>query len=93
MVVVKVAQLVVLVVVVITIMVLVVQVQLIKVLQVVLVLAVLFNLPGNALIGGGGGIAMMAGMSRLYSFPAYLLLIAVAILPGPILVMLSKLIQ
>ena len=58
-----------------------------------LLLALLFNLPGNALIGGGGGIAMMAGMSRLYSFPAYLLLIAVAILPGPILVMLSKLIQ
>ncbi len=58
-----------------------------------LMLALLFNLPGNALIGGGGGIAMMAGMSRLYSFPAYLLLIAVAILPGPILILLSKLIQ
>lgn len=55
-----------------------------------LLLALLFNLPGNALIGGGGGIAMMAGMSRLYSFPAYLLLISVAILPGPIVVMLSK---
>jgi hypothetical protein len=57
-----------------------------------LLLALLFNLPGNALIGGGGGIAMMAGMSRIYSFPAYLLLIAVAILPGPILILLSKLI-
>ena len=58
-----------------------------------LILAILFNLPGNALIGGGGGIAMMAGMSRLYSFPMYLLLISVAILPGPILVMLSKFFQ
>lgn len=55
-----------------------------------LVLAVLLNIPGNAVIGGGGGLAMMAGMSRLYSFPAYLLLISVAILPGPIVVMLSK---
>jgi hypothetical protein len=55
-----------------------------------LLLALLLNLPGNALIGGGGGIAMMAGMCRLYSFPGYLLLIAVAILPGPILVMLSS---
>lgn len=55
-----------------------------------LVLALLLNLPGNALIGGGGGIAMMAGMSRLYSFPKYFFLISVAILPGPILFMLSK---
>jgi len=56
-----------------------------------LILALLLNLPGNALIGGGGGIAMMAGMSRLYSFPMYFFLISVAILPGPTLVMLSKL--
>lgn len=55
-----------------------------------LVLAVLLNLPGNALIGGGGGLAMMAGMSRLYPFPAYFLLISVAILPGPLIVMLSN---
>ncbi|HXV11709.1 MAG TPA: hypothetical protein VD839_12995, partial [Burkholderiales bacterium] len=58
-----------------------------------LLLALLLNLPGNVLIGGGGGIAMMAGMSRLYSFPSYLALISVAILPGPVLVMLSKYIQ
>ena len=58
-----------------------------------LILAILLNLPGNALIGGGGGIAMMAGMSRLYSFLMYVFLISVAILPGPILVMLSKFFQ
>lgn len=58
-----------------------------------LLLALLFNLPGNALIGGGGGIAMMAGMSRLYSFPMYFFLISAAILPGPLLVVLSKLLQ
>lgn len=58
-----------------------------------LVVALLLNLPGNALIGGGGGIAMMAGMSRLYAFPIYFLLIAAAILPGPILIMLSTSVQ
>ncbi len=55
-----------------------------------LILALLLNLPGNALIGGGGGIAMTAGMSRLYSFPLYFLLISVAVLPGPVLIILSK---
>lgn len=55
-----------------------------------LLLALMLNLPGNTVIGGGGGIAMMAGVSRLYSFPKYLLLIAVAILPGPLLVMFSR---
>lgn len=55
-----------------------------------LVLASLLNLPGNVLIGGAGGIAMLAGMSRLYSFPRYLLLISVAVLPGPVLITLSN---
>ncbi len=58
-----------------------------------LVLAALLNLPGNVVIGGAGGIAMLAGMSRLYSFPKYLLLISVAILPGPILITLSNFIS
>lgn len=56
-----------------------------------IVLAVLFNLPGNALIGGGGGIAMMAGMSRLYSFSVYCLAVSLAILPVPMFFFLSKL--
>lgn len=55
-----------------------------------LLLALLLNLPGNTLIGGGGGLAMIAGMCRLYSFPKYLLLIAVAILPGPVLITLAN---
>jgi hypothetical protein len=55
-----------------------------------LVLAALLNLPGNVVVGGAGGIAMLAGMSRLYSFPKYMLLISVAVLPGPILIMLSE---
>jgi len=48
------------------------------------IIAVLFNIPGNAVIGGGGGIGMIAGMSRLFPFPRYLLLVALAILPMPI---------
>jgi len=55
-----------------------------------LLLALLFNVPGNVVIGGGGGIAMMAGMSRLYSFPTFILLTSFAVLPGPILFVLSK---
>jgi len=58
-----------------------------------LVLAALLNLPGNVVIGGAGGIAMLAGMSQLYSFPKYLLLVSVAVLPGPILITLSKFIS
>ena len=55
-----------------------------------LLLAVLINLPGNAIIGGAGGIALLAGLSGLYSFPRYLALMSVAILPGPIIISLSN---
>ena len=53
-----------------------------------LIIGVLFNVPGNALIGGGGGIGLIAGMSRLFPFSKYLLLICLAITPGPILFLL-----
>jgi hypothetical protein len=53
-----------------------------------LIIGVLFNVPGNALIGGGGGIGLIAGMSRLFPFPKYLLLICLAITPGPIFFLL-----
>lgn len=46
-------------------------------------LGLLLNVPGNTLIGGGGGIAMSAGASRLVSFRAFALLTAVAIAPMP----------
>lgn len=55
-----------------------------------LILAGLLNLPGNVLLGGAGGIGMIAGVSRLFSFPAYLLLVSVAVLPGPILFVIFK---
>jgi hypothetical protein len=53
-----------------------------------LVLAVLFNVPGNAIIGGGGGIALIAGMSRLFPIPKYVLLVCLAITPVPLLFLL-----
>jgi hypothetical protein len=53
-----------------------------------LVLAVLFNLPGNALIGDGGGIALIAGMSRLFPFPKFVLLVCLAITPVPLIFLL-----
>ncbi len=55
-----------------------------------LVLLVLFNLPGNSLIGGGGGIAMTLGASRMISWPAYAAGLAVAVLPVPAAVMVGS---
>jgi hypothetical protein len=49
-----------------------------------LIIGILFNLPGNAFIGGGGGIGLIAGMSRLFPYPKYLILVCLAITPGPI---------
>jgi hypothetical protein len=54
-------------------------------------LAVLFNMPGNALIGGGGGIALAAGASRLVSVPAFLLTVLVAVAPVPAAILLASL--
>jgi len=49
-----------------------------------LALAMLVNIPGNILIGGGGGIALMAGTSGLYSLTGFLCAIAIGISPVPI---------
>jgi len=54
-----------------------------------LLLATLLNLPGNAVIGGAGGIGMIAGMSRAYTLPRYLLLIGVATMPVPLFLLVS----
>jgi len=51
-------------------------------------IAVLLNVPGNALIGGGGGIALLAGVSGLFSLPRYLAIVALAVAPVPLAVML-----
>ncbi len=53
-----------------------------------LAIAVAFNIPGNAIIGGGGGIALLAGISGLFSFPLYLAVMSLAVLPVPLVVLL-----
>ena len=53
-----------------------------------LAVAIAINLPGNFVIGGGGGIALLAGLSRLYSAPAFILTVSLAVSPIPIAVML-----
>lgn len=56
-----------------------------------LMIAVTLNLPGNVLIGGGGGIGLIAGMSGLCPFPRYILFVSLAITPIPILFLAGKL--
>jgi hypothetical protein len=53
-------------------------------------LALLLNLPGNGLIGGGGGIAMTVGISRLLSLPKFILAVAVGAAPVPLVVILAE---
>ncbi len=50
--------------------------------------ALALNIPGNALIGGGGGIAMVAGLSGIFNTRLILVTFALAVSPVPILVMI-----
>lgn len=50
-------------------------------------LALLVNTPGNAVIGGGGGIMMMAGMSGIFAPVQTFIAIAIAVSPVPIAIM------
>jgi hypothetical protein len=49
---------------------------------------VALNIPGNTIIGGGGGISLIAGMSRLFRFSQFLLMLAIAVSPVPLLIVL-----
>ena len=51
-----------------------------------LLFAVLINMPGNSVLGGGGGIALLSGFARLYRWPRFLLTVSLASLPIPLLV-------
>jgi hypothetical protein len=53
-----------------------------------LALMLAINMPGNIVIGGGGGIALMAGLSRLFTPPMYLLAVAIAVSPIPVVMMI-----
>lgn len=46
-------------------------------------LGILFNTPGNSLIGGGGGIAFAVGASRLLTVPEFLVTVLIAVAPVP----------
>jgi hypothetical protein len=50
-----------------------------------LAIVAILNLPGNALIGGGGGISVIAGMSKIFPLYVFILLVAVAVAPVPLL--------
>ena len=50
-----------------------------------LVLALVLNLPGNAVLGGGGGLALMAGLSGLFRPLPTLITIALAVAPVPLI--------
>lgn len=47
-------------------------------------LALALNIPGNSVIGGGGGIALLAGSTRLFSVTGFLVAVAVAVSPVPL---------
>jgi len=52
-------------------------------------LALLINMPGSGLIGGGGGICLTAGMSRLFAPHWSVLTLILAVLPFPLFLWLS----
>lgn len=45
----------------------------------------ILNLPENVLIGGGEGMGVIAGMSRIFPFYAFVSIVAVAMTPIPLL--------
>jgi hypothetical protein len=51
-----------------------------------LAMAIGLNVPGNSVIGGGGGIALAAGLCRVFSPVAAALTISVAVSPVPLMV-------
>lgn len=49
----------------------------------------ILNIPGNTVVGGGGGIALLAGISKLFTFSYFAVAVAVAVAPIPLLVLLT----
>lgn len=48
-------------------------------------LPILINMPGNSLVGGGGGIAFLFGLEREISYLNFLVIISLCTLPIPLL--------
>ena len=53
-----------------------------------ILLGLLVNVPGNGVVGGGGGLCLMVGLSRLYEPVRTAALLAVAVAPVPLIVWL-----
>lgn len=53
-------------------------------------LAIVINLPGNILVGGGGGIGLLAGATGLFPAWKFLLTVALAVSPVPLIVSLTE---
>ena len=53
-----------------------------------ILLGIVVNVPGNGVVGGGGGLCLMAGLSRLYEPVRTAALLAVAVAPVPLIVWL-----
>jgi len=51
-------------------------------------LALMINLPGNVVFGGGGGLAMAAGLCGVFAPLPFLLAVMVAVLPVPLAVLM-----
>lgn len=49
-------------------------------------LAVAINVPGNSVLGGGGGLALFAGLSRLFNPLGFIVTILIAVAPIPLTV-------
>jgi hypothetical protein len=54
-----------------------------------LTLAVLLNCPGNVVLGGGGGLALLSGISRSIKWRKFFTMIVIATTPVPLLVLLG----
>lgn len=54
-----------------------------------LAIVILMNIPGNALIGGGGGIAFTAGVSGLFTPVGFAISASLAVLPYPLFFFLA----
>ncbi len=52
-----------------------------------LLLAMSLNFPGNSVIGGGGGIALLCGVSGQFRWMGFALTVALATLPVPLLIL------
>ena len=52
-------------------------------------LALLLNLPGNSIAGGGGGLALLCGASRQFNWRGFVITVAVAVSPIPLMVVLG----